>query len=173
MNNLSKYQTYRHFMKTGDIIEFSSNTMLGKGIRLVTGKHVNHTAKVIRLEQYDVERIFLLEALEHGIVLTILSTRLQQHDGKAFWRGLAKNAEPFRLAMGQAALSRVGTKYDYKSILKQLFAKVSIEADKLFCSEFVYWVDFISGAPVKQLAKSPWPGEFGEVGIYGEERRIL
>ena len=28
---------------------------------------------------------------------------------------------------------------------------MSIEADKLFCSEFVYWVDFISGAPVKVL----------------------
>lgn len=171
-DKLTKYHALRPAMGTGDVLEFASDTLLGKLIRWKTGHDVNHTSMIIRFQQYDTDRVFLLEALEHGIVLNLLSKRLREFSGKVFWLPLAEQFDAKRRWIGQSALKYVGVKYDYDSILKQLVGRVSVEAHRLFCSEFVYLSLRDAAMPV-YCKDAPQPGEFEGLGVFDFRERIL
>jgi hypothetical protein len=170
--NLELYYLNRHRMGTGDIIEFRSNTLVGWGIRKFTGYSVNHTALVIRLGQYDPNRVFVLEALEHGVVLNLLSRRLAAFDGRAWWLGLKPEYGFHRMDIGRIALGHVGVKYDFGSILRQLVARVSVDARAFFCSEYAYLPLLEAGLPVRRET-APWPGEMLDLGVYLRPRRVF
>ncbi len=172
IDRLSRYRTFRRGMDTGDLIEFRSNSVIGCGIRWKTGNRVNHTAPVIRLKRYAEERVFLLEALEHGIVINLLSRRLENFDGYAEWLGVKQQYIHFRRDIGRAMLSYVGVPYDYGSIIRQLFARVSADAEKLFCSEFAAIALKDAGLPVS-LDPVPYPGDMVALGIHRSPLRIL
>jgi hypothetical protein len=177
MNDLVIYDLAKGQMKTGDMLQWRSNSLLGWAIRLKTqGQrpqyekdhdiNVNHTCMVIRLAEYEGEerRRWTQEALEHGVVLNLLSRRLEQFDGSVYWYRL--RPEFNRTAIGQVALSLIGVPYDYGSILKQLIAKVSVDARNLFCSEdYLYCFSF--------KGKALSPNEMPELGWHLEPVRIL
>lgn len=132
------YKQARCFMHTGDLLSWRSSTLLGAGIRFFTNGHVNHSSCVVDIREYGKGRKFCLEALEGGIELQCISKRLQEFKGKVYWHKLREEYTDYRDAIGIAAFSRIGIEYDYTSIFKQLIGRVSINAKKLFCSEFVY-----------------------------------
>ena len=147
MNN---YPLYRDQFKTGDMLAWHSNSIVGAGIRLKTVPSgtpsnsplsVNHTSTVIRLSEYEglERRVWCTEALENGTVLNLLSRRLKEFDGYVYWYPLTDEWNDKRQAIGERLLEYIGIPYDYKSIGEQLLSSVSVDVKKLFCSEYHYF----------------------------------
>lgn len=154
------YSEARQYIQTGDLLSWRSSSFIGAGIRFVTGEYVNHSSICTDIKEYGRERKFCLEALEGGIELHSISRRLEQFKGEVYWHGLKPKFWEYRTALGIAAFNRIGIDYDYTSIIKQLFGRVSLDTKRLFCSEFVYQ-DFVDakvpGADPDAIA--PNPGE--------------
>jgi hypothetical protein len=168
MDKLAIYNKYKDQMKTGDLLQWRSKSALGWAIRLVTGARENHSSLVIRLSEYEglERRRFTQEALEHGIVLNLLSRRLENHKGNVWWYPLKDDWSYKRQEIGEKALFFAGTSYDYKSLFKQLFTKVSADARDLFCSELCFICYGYEGI-------APNPGEMTALGIFKEPVQLL
>jgi uncharacterized protein YycO len=173
MSELKMYMTVRHVMKTGDCILWQSNSVVGWLIRRFSRANVNHASLVISLSEYGnlVDRRFLLEALDAGIVLHLLSRRLMKFSGKVWWYSLQDKYDSHRDKIGEWALLQVGVKYDYKSLFRQMVGRVSACAKEFFCSEycFIGWKE--SGIPLE--GKAPRPGDIVKLGIFKKPIRIL
>lgn len=143
MPDLTYYEPCRPHLRTGDLLQWSSSSALGWLIRKVTSSKVNHTGMVVRFTEYEgdqnaVNRRFTLEALENGIALNLISRRFESYEGKCYWYPLLPIYGDKRSLLGSAALKYSGVKYDYRSLFKNILGKVSANAKKLFCSEYVY-----------------------------------
>ena len=175
MNDLTSYYSIRPDTNTGDLIEWQSKTFIGWAIRKVTGRVVNHTSLIVRfqLEGDESKRRYVLEAVGGGIHLHLLSKRLREHNGKAWWLPLDDKYNDRRGDILNYALNKVGTKYDYKSVIKQLFCRVSIGATRFFCSEYCQiayqWAQIIK-PPLKTALR---PGEWEELCVHKGSVRIL
>lgn len=174
MNDLNPYYTWRDDLKTGDCLLYSSRSVIGWLIRLFSRATVNHAGLVIRLAEFGdlKDRRFTLEALEYGIVLRLLSKRLEKYSGKVWWYALKPEFDEARDAIAEWALLNVGTKYDYGSLFRQAFMRVSVNAKKFFCSEYVFaaW-DFAGIAPRRDHA--PRPGDIPALELFNEPIQIL
>lgn len=175
--SLQLYEIYRDQMRTGDMLGWHSNSLIGAGIRWKTVPKgvpkdsplsVNHTSTVIRLKEYEglERRVFITEALENGIVLNLLSKRIGEFDGYVWWYPLKRSWNDQRQIIGERLLSVVGTKYDYGSIVKQLFGSVSVDLRQFFCSEHHYFGLGFSG-------KAPNPYELCLKDYYKDAVKIL
>lgn len=168
MKDLSIYNAVKDQMKTGDLLQWHSDTLLGWMIRCKTRSNINHSGLVLRLQEYEglERRRFTHEALENGVVLNLVSRRLEDFDGEVYWYPLKDEWNDKRQAVGERALAFTGIKYDYPSLFTQLFSKVSANPHKLFCSEMCFLSYGFTG-------KAPNPGEMLELGIFKEGVRIL
>ncbi len=172
MNNLDRYKARRPLMQTGDMLTWQSATALGWLIQKFSGSDRNHVGMVIRFRQYDQNRVFTLEALEGGIVLRTLSNRLENHKGKCWWHPLDPVHNDKRHEMGRIALSFVDKKYDYGSLFRQALGRVSVDLNRLFCSEYCQVVPTQAGVMEPQkLALQPkhYPSQVWLL----QDRRIL
>lgn len=167
-----RYRGWRPHIWTGDLIEWQSDTFLGKLISGFTGKDVNHTGLIIRFSSFDQERVYTLEALAKGVYPNLLSRRLENHKGKVYWLQLKSRYDDYRPLIAREAMKYVGIGYDYKSLFKQALTRVSAEADSFFCSEIAYIALKEAGLPVK-MAYAPQPGEFKSLGIFKTRIRIF
>jgi len=142
--DLSLYFAVRSGIRTGDPVQFSSSTLVGLAIRWWTKSDVNHTAMAIRFRDFEekIDRVFIIEAMEHGLQLRSLSERLSAHKGKAWWLPLRDEFDnDLRRAIGACALGYLGkgVKYDYQGcILGNLINRAKKDDTKLFCSEALY-----------------------------------
>ena len=170
---LKTYLKYRNRLKTGDCILWQSRSIVGWLIRKFSKANVNHASLVISIDQYGdlANRRFLLEALEPGIVLRLLSKRLESFKGKVWWYPLKDKYDDRRDKMGEWALLQVGVKYDYKSLFKQILGRVSADMKELFCSEFCF-IDWIKSG-IKLKGKAPRPGDIPKLKIFKKPVRIL
>ena len=168
MNDLSKYEAVKDQMKTGDLLQWRSNSLIGSLIRWRTGSNVNHSSLVMRFSEYQGldRRRYTTEALEHGTVLNLLSRRLEAFDGECWWLTLKDEWNEKRQAIGESALSLIGIPYDYGSIFRQIFGKVSADARALFCSEYCFVCYGFDG-------KAPTPADMPGLGIFREAVKIL
>jgi hypothetical protein len=154
-------------MKTGDLLQWKSNSIIGAAIRWKTKSIVNHSSLVLKLIEYegDEKRRFTTEALERGIILNYLSRRLEQFDGEVWWYPLKDDQDNNRGRIGTIALSLIGIPYDYQSIFRQVFGSVSVDARRLFCSEYCYLAYGFSGI-------APAPGDMPKLGIFKEPVKL-
>jgi len=168
MSKLIKYNEIKDDMRTGDLLQWRSPSIIGRLIRWKTGSNVNHSSMVIRLKEYEgrERRRWTTEALEHGTVLNLLSRRLNDFDGECWWYPLKDEWNEKRGEVGERSVYFIGIKYDYKSLFAQLFSKVSADARRLFCSEYCYIAYGFTG-------KAPNPGEMPGLGIFKEPVQIL
>jgi hypothetical protein len=168
MNDLTLYNSIKDQMKTGDLLQWESDSFIGWAIRLKTNSNVNHSSVVIKLAEYEglERRRFTDEALEHGVVLNYLSRRLENHAGHCWWYPLTDSWDGERQLIGERAMSFIGIPYDYDSLFKQLVGSVSADATKLFCSETCFLSYGFSG-------KAPNPGQMPSLGIFKEPIQIL
>jgi len=136
----SSYAINRDQMKTGDLLLWRSNSLLGSAIRFFSKGTVNHASILIRLSEYEglERRVFTSEALEHGIVLNLMSKRMEEYDGDVWWYQLKPEWNTERTKIGERAFQYLGVAYDYGSLFKNAICRVSAEASKLFCSEYYY-----------------------------------
>lgn len=149
-NNLDAYYAVRDEMKTGDLVQFNSSTMLGSTIRWRTRKDrrqyevdngidVNHSAGIVRIPLFEGlgERRFLLESLEGGPSLHLLGHRLENFDGEAWWYPIVSTPEE-RIKWGERVLDCIGrcVPYGYGDIISFLSEQPDIDSKNgLFCAE--------------------------------------
>jgi len=163
---MSDYNIYRAGMRSGDLLEFASSSVIGGLIRLKTGKDVNHSSLLLRLNEIRglKDRVFTLESLEHGIDIHLLSNRLENFIGSVYWYPLRQEYDKYREDIICWSLQQIDKKYDYKSLISSIFSRVSVESDLFFCSEFVQ--DAYTEVGMIEKEKACWPGEFGKFNLH-------
>lgn len=170
--DLTNYNIIRSEIETFDRLEWRSNSLLGKAIRLKTGDWSNHTGVIIRFHEYDAAGVFTIESLETGVDPNRLSLRLQNFNGEVRLYRLKEEYRHLRQKLGEASLSLEGIKYDYWAILKNLFGKVSLNSNRLFCSEFGIVAGIKGGLPEPQGDDAPTPGSDMDALGWWEENYI-
>lgn len=153
------YCLIREGIKTGDVILWEGRGIVPRIIALYGG--YSHASLVVRLEKYEglKDRVFLVEAVSSGLEFRLLSKRLEEYKGKA-WHYAVGLTPYMQDAARTVALNKCaeGVKYDFKSVFKNVFSRVSVNASLLFCSEVVWWVwekiDFVAPG-----SKAPRPGD--------------
>lgn len=159
------YKVARDRMQTGDVILWKGNSILGRLIRLWTP--FNHASLIVRLEGYegrDGERRYIMEALEGGIDLNLLSASIRGYDGEAWWFPLKSKYDSQRNFIREYALDNCTAKYDYNGLLSNALGRISPDAQRYICSEFILfaWAD----AGVLWLPeKVPRPGDIPNLGV--------
>jgi hypothetical protein len=163
------YLNVRSQMKTGDVILWKTVSPIGWAIRMFSGGDFNHCSLVVDINGYDelVDRKFLMESVGSGVVLSSLRRVLKKHDGEAYWLPLKKEFDDKRMDIGNWAFQQVGIKYDYVGLFRQIFGKISANADLYFCSEFTYLAWKNVDIPMYNPGKlAPRPGDIPELGIF-------
>lgn len=152
------YHSLRPKICTGDVILWQGNSLVSRLIR--QWSTFSHASLVIRFRRGHRNRVFLVEALSKGLVLRSLSSRLEKYNGKAFWQHVRATPEERGRAWAFAinACSR-DIPYDYGSLFRNIFGRVSSNARKYFCSEFVWCALVASGIVQDREGKAPRPGD--------------
>ena len=90
IKDLGQYYVYRHLMDNGDLLEFATHSFVGRMIRKITKKDVNHTALLWCVDQFKniKDRKFIMEALANGLELNLISARLKNYKGTIYWHYL-------------------------------------------------------------------------------------
>ena len=147
MSNL--YDAVKEQLKTADLLLWQSNSKIGRVIQWYTDSDYSHASLVIRLAEYEgLERHrYTTEARSHGVVLNLLSRRLEHQNGHCWWFALKDAWNDKRQLIGERALSYVGIPYDFKGISRFLFGPVSADIQAIFCSELVSMAYGYPGAP--------------------------
>jgi hypothetical protein len=172
MNDLSIYNAIKDQMKTGDQLGFQNISLISKLILWRTGKDgpipFSHWGGIIRMKEYEgLERHrFTLEALSIGFYPDCLSHYIQNYSGHIWWFPLKDEWNPIRQELGEKAMNLIGTKYDYKSLLKQILGSVSSDAHRLFCSEAWFIIMGLSG-------KAPNPTQMPSLGVYKDPIKLI
>lgn len=176
---LDIYYKVRPKMGSGDLMEFASHGFIGNAIRFFTKKDVNHTAIVWHVDEFKRvrDRKFIMEALDFGIELNLMSCRLKEYKGDVYWYPLKEEYHPLRDEVASVCLLAEGRtdeiRYDYLSLFRNMWTKVSVDVKKnSFCSEFAQWA--LQGAKILSppLEKALRPGEFDNLGIYHPRIKI-
>jgi len=172
LKDLGQYYVYRHLMDNGDLLEFASHSFVGRMIRKITKKDVNHTALLWCVDEFKniKDRKFVMEALANGLELNLISAKLKNYKGTIYWYSLKSEYNEYRDEVASICLLAEGRieeiKYDYVSLIRNSYKKVSVDAEKYaFCSEFAQWVLEESKILEKQ-DRALRPGEFDKLGIY-------
>ena len=173
MTMAAKYIVYRNLMQTGDLLLWRSHTVIGWLIRLFSKATVNHASLVLRLDLYEEfrDRRFILEALEPGIVLRLLSERLSNYKGEVYWYPLLECYDEHRPRIRNWSLVQVGTPYDYGSLFQQIVQRVPTNPSRFFCSEYCFMAYEAAGLPVIS-EKAPRPGDMPGLGIFRTPVRV-
>jgi hypothetical protein len=170
MNSMELYHMHSPQMASCDLLEWQSRTALGWAIRMVTRKPVNHSSIVLRMNREGLEdRRFLLEALEGGMELRLLSTRLEKYKGLVWWYALKPSlvTKKQRNRMINWAIVQTGhgKGYDYGGLIRNVFGRVSVDAKNWFCSE-AYTAMLQRGGMYPKDGKALRPGEFDQLELH-------
>ena len=132
----STYSLIREKIKSGDVITWEGKGLISWLIRRWSNR--SHASMCLDLaDDNGDERKYIIEAWEGEFNMRLLSRRLKEYSGKAFWHHLNPELDPFRKMIEYNSLSLLGTKYDYKSLFKNMLGRVSANAKQLFCSEAI------------------------------------
>lgn len=172
MNNLDIYNQYREKMKTGDGLGFRSSGPVATLIRLWS-KDLNHFALVQEFPTYcgPEQRRWTSEAIAGGVAPRFLSKVLGEYEGDVWWYPLRPEWAEYRQTIGEKATELYGLGYDFPGLLKNIFSRVSLNLARLWCSEYVQAVYFLS----KMIPESPglYPSEIPELGLYQDRVQII
>ena len=180
MAKLDYYKAARPRMQTMDLLQWHGRGTISRIIQMKTRSPVSHSGVITRLK--DVDRVLTLHAVRKGAVPEPLSQLIQRYDGQVWWHPLKKEYQPYVGFAFNYMYDRIGTQYDFGSLVKNLFGKVSANAAAVFCSEYIFlgWQFAAIHLGVKILAhlvqinKAPVPADMPSLRIYEKEGiRIL
>ena len=174
MRDLSQYDGLRSLIKTGDLVEFASNGLVGRAIMRVTGKGVSHSALVVRLPYRDSPRRYIIEAIRTGVEFQLLSDVLQHYDGRVVWYGLKNEYDDLREGIGEWAFAELAKhkKYDFGGVIAQFWGRVSLDSRKYYCSEIID-LAYIEAGIIKPDPKGARvPGDFVPLEIFGSQAHL-
>ena len=159
---INRYKELRPYMRTGDVLEWSTTKPVGRIIQRFSGKDVSHTSGVFYLQDYD--RMLTVEAIGTGSSFTRISEVMESHN-HMYWLQLKPEYDSKRLDIAQAQIDLLGTGYDFLSVGKSLFGHVSTDARKLYCTELIQF-SFEQVGIIKPREKASWPGEVEDWGCF-------
>lgn len=168
---LRLYYEKRHLINTGDAIQWCSDSIIGRLIRLFSKASSNHTSIGLRLAEFAtlIDHRWVVEALAYGVDINRLSRRLERHRGQAWLLPLKAEYDEYRPAIAAWAIEKDGIPYDFESLLKNAIAKVLPEMRRFFCSELYFCClrDCIPelGEKWKDM-KAPRPGDIPNLGVH-------
>jgi len=142
---LSRYMKIRSQIKSGDVITWEGKGAVSWLIRRWSKR--SHASMCLKLKD---DRRYILEAWEGEFNMRLLSDRLKNYQGKAFWHQLNSELNQYRRSIEYSALSLLGVKYDYNSLFANMLGRVSTNAKKLFCSEAICHI-FLRSIPLNFL----------------------
>ena len=148
-DKLSRYNKMRPKIKTADSLVWQTNTVIGKMMQCWGRSPYTHVSMIVRFLEYDVERVYVFEEHKHGAVLLPLSNRILAHNGHAWVFPLNPDLDTIRKSMAAWALSKQGTKFDYKGLFENIGYRISEHTRKMICSAY-YWLAFEEGAGIKR-----------------------
>ncbi len=126
-------------MLTGTVILWQGNSLLSRAIRMFT--RYSHASLVVRdLDPEKRDRVWLVEALETGLELRLLSERIKGYNGRVFaFRPTGLDVLGRQERVKSFALDQCGRgiRYDYAGLFANILGRVSQDASRYFCSEFV------------------------------------
>ena len=174
MRDLSQYDGLRSLIKTGDLVEFASNGIIGQSIMKVTGKPVSHSALVVRLPYKNSPRRYIIEAIRTGVEFQLLSDVLQKYDGRVIWYGLRKEYDDLRDGIGEWAFAELSQHkaYDFGGVVAQLWGRVSLDSKKYYCSELIDAAYIEAGILQPSPKGARRPGDFVPMGIFGSQAHL-
>lgn len=152
-----KYATIRHKLKDCDLLLWRTNSILGRAIRYFGHLEYNHASLVVVSLKYGIRRVLLYEALAQGVEPTFMSVRLMKAKGQCYWFPLSEKWDYLRGKYYQHANRLGGTPYDYKSVLENIAGYVSADAQRLFCSEYLFVAGRDAGFPTMGVTAAPRP----------------
>jgi hypothetical protein len=169
------YYAVQHLVDTGDLVEWRGDGFVARSIRYFTGGRVNHSSLVVRLPYECSERRFVIEAVDSGLEFKLLSSQLEKASGQAWWYRLKPELHHLRPKIGEWAFNRLAENsgYDYASLFRQIFGRVSLDARRFFCSEFVQAAYVEHGIISCKDGLALRPGDFVKYGIYCSQEQIL
>jgi len=148
-DKLSLYNKMRPKIRTADSLVWQTNTVIGKMMQYLGRSPYTHVSMIVRFLEYDVERVYVFEEHKHGAVLLPLSNRIIAHNGNAWVFPLNPDLDAIRKSMAAWALSKQGTKFDYKGLLENIGYRISEHTKKMICSAY-YWLAFEEGTGIKR-----------------------
>ena len=172
---LNLYEHNRQWIRSMDLLQWQSHSILGVLIRL-KGGGANHSGAAFIFEAFGRTRYMTGESLEGGLRANYISRRLKEYKGKVWWHRVLPEFEQYRQGAAEWMADMIGVKYDYRSLLKNALGHVSADARELFCSEayFLAWRDGGKVPHLQKIKKAPRPNEVVRVmGIHGSGVRIF
>ncbi len=138
----STFKDIEHEIQPGDLLLWSSRTLVSWIIRKWTDSDFSHASIALVLDNpEDGKRIvFTTEALAEGVVVSPLEARIKRYGGKCYWVPLADIPPEEERKFTRRALIMLGTDYDFGSLFSFLVGKVSMNARKFFCSEYARFI---------------------------------
>lgn len=166
------YDEIRPLIRTGDLIEWRTSSLLGAAIRRRTKQDVNHTSMALEyaLIGCSDRRVCVCESLGRGTHPYFLSTRLCGFKGAVYW--IRFKQEIHRNQLAEEMLKLVGKPYGYWDLVESLFRHAKINDQHLVCSEAIQTAlincrlldsDFNGGRIL-------FPGQFHLTGLYEQIR---
>ena len=173
--SLDLYYKYRPEMQSADLLQWQSDTLLGKLIR-IWSKGVNHSGQVLDLALCKdlLNRRWILEALEGGLDINLISSRLEAYKGRVWWHPLLPEYDEYRPQIRNLAVMRAteyGKKsYDFGGLFKNALGRVSANARDWLCSGYVYLNCRDVGMPIGDWPREivPRPGDMDRFKWWGE-----
>jgi len=158
----TNFERLKPKMTTGMCILWRGNFLISEVIRQWT--EYSHVSLIVRFNRYPLlkDKVFLIEAYEHGLEFNDLEERLEEEPGRVDlfvpydldkWKALTifKNAFLF-LAHN--------TGYDYAGLFKSAFTHPDRDPTRFFCSEFVDYIWITNGLKRKvNNTLAAWPGD--------------
>ena len=186
---VATYEELRSEIMTGGLLEFDAHGALGSDIREFTKQDVNHSALIVRVNDFSQDpdhQVFILEA-ETSIRLVPASFDLNNFSGEVYYSPLLPQFADKQKSIADWAMAQLGKDYDYESLFKNMFGTVYAEANKMFCSELVFIALVAGGVFAGKYSlingkvwdanghqvKAPVPGTFGPLGCYGDRIMVV
>ena len=138
MNDLTEYYRVRNHMQVGDGISFRGTGALSDAISFFTHQERTHWGNIGHWEDFEgtqEPRLPLYEAAEGEYNIRALSKKLMYYEGEAYWHPLRPEFNGYRVAMYRKMWDLVGVKYDYGSLILNIFGRQPTDQAELFCSE--------------------------------------
>lgn len=155
------YEDIRPYIGDGDLILWRGTGLVSRLIQLL--QYHNHASLAFNFEKHGAKRVILYEALYNGIEPEFFSARLSDYGyGRCWWFKLRREYDHLRPEFYRCANEFAGVHYDYTSLFKNLLGYVSVDVDRLFCSEFAYVSGKNAGLP-GNLKKAPRPDDLIEL----------
>jgi hypothetical protein len=169
MNDLSKYNSVKHLIKSGDCLQCRGNHLASQIIMAASGPW-SHSALVIEMAG----RLWVIEAVSPRVHIVSLQVFLTDYPGEVWWHPLEKcYAGSVRMvenfAIGHA---EKGTPYDFRGLFQNIFDRPNADDRELFCSEFVQLGYFIGGFISKPIYADR-PCDIPECNIFGEPTMLV